>query len=142
VEDEIQKQFLHIQELVDTYTETLLTSRSDDESDLICMLADEAMGALLEMGMEGTGHCPCCGEAGQVIEHPEETKTTYYSNILLEHNLEDSTSRATLYILDDIEAVGDWEPVDPKEHAAIDVINCVSNLLDKLKLKHGKTDAT
>jgi len=36
----------------------------------------------------------------------------------------------------DIEVVGDWEPVDPKEHAAIDVINCVSNLLEKLKLKH------
>lgn len=140
MEDEIQKQFLHIQELVDTYTETLVTSRDADESDLICMLADEAMGALLEMGMEGTGHCPCCGEAGQVVEHPEETKTSIYSHILLEHNLEDSTSRASLYIMDELEAVGDWEGVDAQEHAAIDVINCVGNLLDKLKLKYGKTD--
>jgi len=63
-------------------------------------------------------------------------KTISIASVMLEHNLEDSTSRATLYILDDIEAVGDWEPVDPKEHAAIDVINCVSNLLEKLKLKH------
>ena len=47
MEDEIQKQFLHIQELVDTYTETLVTSRDDSESDLICMLADDATGALL-----------------------------------------------------------------------------------------------
>lgn len=136
MEDNIQKQFLQIQELVDTYTETLVTSRDDSESDLICALADEAMGALLEMGMEGTGHCPCCGEAGIPVEHPEETTTNIYSHITIEHNREDTTSRASLYLADELEAVGDWEPVNEKDHAAIDVINCVGNLLEKLKLKY------
>jgi len=135
VEDEIQKQFLHIQELVDTYTETLVTSRDADESDLICMLADEAMGALLEMGMEGTGHCPCCGEAGIPVEHPEETKTTCYGNILLEYSVEDAMVRATFYLMDELESIGDWENTSDSS-AGKDTIVALENLLAKLKLKY------
>lgn len=132
--------FKEIEQLISDYTADCITDTADDH--LVMELAEDAVEALRIMAMEGSEHCPCCGEKGERTEHPEETTTTTYSGINIEHNEEDKTSRATLYVVDDIAAVGDWIEENPTNDPMPDIVACLKNLIEKLELKYGVKDAT
>lgn len=127
--------FKEIEQLISDYAADCTTDTSDDN--MVMELAEDAVEALRIMAIEGSEHCPCCGEKGERMEHPEETTTTTYSGIHIEHNEEDKASRATLYVVDDIAAVGDWIEENPTNDPMPDIIACLKNLVEKLELKYG-----
>ena len=131
----IHSRFQDIELLISVYAEDCILDSPD--ADHIYNLTECALESLAQMGLQSTNTCPCCGEEGEVLCQQEESEPAIYGQVLLEHDCEQQAGRATLYLVDDPDTVGDWIEEGTNEVAPLEVIKCLKNLLEKLELKYG-----
>ena len=133
----VHSRFKDLELLISVYAEDCISDGPD--ADRIYDLTECALENLAQMAVESTNICPCCGEdAGELQEASSgESEPTVYGQVLLEHDTEAKAGRATLYLVDDPDTIGDWIEEETNEVAPEEVIRCLRNLLEKLELKYG-----